>query len=48
MEYFKSRGQIHKNEHGYYIIVGIGNYVYLPEKQEDIVDFIEDWFTVKP
>jgi predicted RNase H-like nuclease (RuvC/YqgF family) len=34
-----------KDNNGYYIIRGIGNIIYLPEKPEEIADFIDDWFT---
>lgn len=37
---------IYKNEDGFYIIVGIGRYVYLPKQMQnqESVDFCHDYF----
>lgn len=34
-----------KNKYGYYIIVGLGNMIYLPSDIESIVEFIDDYFS---
>jgi hypothetical protein len=34
---------IYHNEHGYYVIVGIGNYVYMPDDKDTILDWINDY-----
>lgn len=40
----QNKKEIYKNFNGYYIIEGIGNIIYLPEKIDDMVDFIKDYF----
>lgn len=37
------RQKLYKNDHGYYIIEGIGNMIYLPSNVDDLIEFIKDY-----
>lgn len=41
----KTKEKLFKNKHGYYIIEGIGNIIYLPNNKKDIIEFIKDYLT---